>query len=81
LNDWLAAIATGDLCQELTALAEQTNLHFPYAHKPRVLGRRLNNLKSNLEEFFEIVETEGKQRKRYFSFKPLGQIEGNSESD
>jgi len=51
LTEWLKnpanrgkTIATGDLCQELTALAEQNNLHFPYAHKPPVLGRRLKKL-------------------------------------
>ncbi len=61
-------ITTGDLCRELSALAEEKNLKFPYANKPRVFGRKLNNIKANLEQFFEIEETRGHQSKRFYSF-------------
>jgi hypothetical protein len=57
-------IATTELCSELSQLAEESGIIFPYKNV-RSFSQKFRNIKSNLEEFFYIKERFGGGRKKY----------------
>jgi hypothetical protein len=70
LEEWVEKhdgreISTTELCSELSKLAEKHNIHFPYKNNVRSFSQKFKNVKSNLEEFFNIQERKGGARKKY----------------
>jgi hypothetical protein len=58
-------ISTTELCSELSHLAEKNGILFPYKNNVKSFSQRFTNIKSNLEEFFEIRDRFGGARKKY----------------
>lgn len=56
------------LCRELSEIAEKENQKFIYAGKERSFVQKFRNLRSNLDEFFEITEKVGRGRRKVYTF-------------
>jgi hypothetical protein len=57
------------LCRALTEQAERDGYKFAYAGKERSFGQKFRNLRSNLDEFFDITERKGGGRRKIYSFQ------------
>jgi len=63
-------VTSEELCRELTSLSENKKIKFGYAGNTRAFAQKLRNLRSALEEHFEITERKAGGRRRYLSFRP-----------
>lgn len=60
------------LCRELSALAENHGLNFPYKGKERSFSQAMSQLRPQLKIFFKISKRKAGARKEYFTFEPIG---------
>jgi hypothetical protein len=73
-------VTAAELCKELTVLAINNNIEFPYEEKVQSFAQRLNNLHGNLDKFFKITKRRGQARKTYYSFSLRTQGESGEPS-
>ena len=62
-------ITNKELCEELTKLADELKINFPYRGEARSFTNRMTNIRSNLEEFFVINHKPGPQRSNFYSYE------------
>ena len=58
-------ISTTELCSELSQLAEENGILFPYKNRVKSFSQKFKNIKSDLEDFFNMPERFGGARKKY----------------
>jgi len=63
-------VTNAELCSELAALAEKNNLEFIYKNKTQGFAKRMANLRSNMESFFEISRRKIRGNRTVFKFRP-----------
>jgi hypothetical protein len=56
------------LCRGLSEIAERDGYTFIYSGKERSFVQKFRNLRSNLDEFFEITEKVGRGRRKIYTF-------------
>lgn len=62
-------ISGAGLCRALSEIAQRDGYEFVYAGKERSFSQKFRNLRSNLDEFFEITETVGRGRRKVYTFR------------
>ncbi len=65
-----------ELCKNLSRLADSRGMKFKYKGNPRGLAQRLRNIETDLAVYVVMDTRDGGGRKRYYSFKPLANGEG-----
>jgi hypothetical protein len=65
-----------ELCEDLSRLADRKGMEFKYTGNPRGLAQRLRNIETDLAAYVVINTRDGGGRKRYYSFKPSTNGEG-----
>jgi hypothetical protein len=62
-------ITGAGLCRALSDQAEHDGYKFVYTGKERSFVQKFRNLRSNLDEFFDITERTGRGRRKIYSFQ------------
>jgi len=62
-------ITGAGLCRALSDQAEHDGYKFVYTGKERSFVQKFRNLRSNLDEFFDITERTGRGRRKVYSFQ------------
>ncbi len=62
-------ISSSGLCKGLSVIAERDGTEFYYSGKERSFVQKFRNLRSNLDEFFDITEKVGRGRRKAYSFR------------
>jgi hypothetical protein len=68
-ENWDRSITSGDLCTELTAIAEKQHINWPYRNG-HSLGQRLPHIIDNLSEHFEIHTRTDTAKQKNYTFHP-----------
>ena len=63
-------VTTAQLCKELTAVAEENDMHFFFKGNTKALGRRLTNITTLLDQIYVFRDRTVGGRKRLLSFRP-----------
>ena len=62
-------ITGAGLCRALSETAEHDGYKFAYTGKERSFVQKFRNLRSNLDEFFDITERTGRGRRKVYTFQ------------
>jgi hypothetical protein len=62
-------ITNTDLCEELSKIAEEEKIRFPFRGKHKSFAHRMANLRANLNQFFDITQQTRGGRKTFFTYR------------